>query len=72
MKPFFLKGVIVGKRYIPFMNRKYNVSARAKNIRNMNLATKCPSYDLPQALFLKPHPFAMNMTVIPLSLPWSR
>lgn len=34
LKPFFLKGGIAGKRFIPFMSRKYNVSARVKNIKN--------------------------------------
>lgn len=38
LKPFFPKGVIAGKKFIPFMSRKYNVSARAKNIGNMNSA----------------------------------
>lgn len=42
LKPLFPKGVIVGKRCIPFMNLKYNVSAREKNIINMNLATRYP------------------------------
>lgn len=38
LKPFFPKCVIAGKKFIPFMSRKYNVSARAKNIGNMNSA----------------------------------
>ena len=42
LRPFFPKDVIVGKRYIPFMNLKYNVSARVKNIRNTNLAIRYP------------------------------
>lgn len=60
------------KKFIPFMSRKCNVSARAKNIRNTNSATRYPSYVLSQALFLEPCPFAMNMTGIPSSLPWNR
>ena len=48
------------------------VSARAKNIRNTNSATRFPSYVLPQASFLEPCPSAMNMTVTPSSLLWSR
>ena len=63
---------IAGKRFIPLMSLKYNVSARAKNIRNTNSATRYPSYVLSQALFLEPCPFAMNMTVIPSSLHWNR
>ena len=61
MKLFFPKGVIAGKRSIPFMNRKHNVSARAKNIRNTNSVIRYPSYVLSQALFLEPCLFAMNM-----------
>ncbi len=63
---------IAGRRFIPSMSRKYNVSVRAKNIRNTNSATRYPSYVLPQALFLEPCPSAMNMTVILSSLPWNR
>lgn len=63
---------IAGKRFIPFMSLKYNVSARAKNIRNTNSATRYPSYVLSQALLLAPCPFAMSMTVIPSSLHWNR
>lgn len=57
------------KRSIPFMSRKYNVSARAKNIRSTNSATRYPSYVLSQALFLAPCLSAMNMTAIPSGLP---
>lgn len=72
LKPFCPKGVIVGKRFIPFMSRKYNVSARARSIKNTNSATRYPSYVLSQALFSEPSPFAMNMTAIPSRLHWNR
>ena len=39
---FFLKNVTVLIRYTRFTNRKYNASARERNTRNMNLATKPP------------------------------
>lgn len=51
---------------------EYNVSARAKNIRSTNSATRYPSYVLSQALFLAPCLSAMNMTAIPSGLPWNR
>ena len=62
LKAFCPKGVTAGKRFIPFMSRKCNVSARERNIRNTNSATRYPSYALQQVLFLKPSLSAMNMT----------
>ena len=44
LKPFFPKGVTAGKRSILFMSLRYNVSARARSIRNTNSATRYPSY----------------------------
>ena len=41
------------------------VSARVRNIRNMNSAIRYPSSVLLQVSFLKPCPSTMNMTVIP-------
>ena len=72
LKTFFHKDVTAGKRSIPFMSRKYNVSAMAKNIRNTNSATRYPSYVQSQALFLVPCPSAMDMMVILSGLPGNR
>ena len=57
----FLKNVTVLIRYTHFTNRKYNVSARARNTRNMSLATKPLLSARSRELFLMPFLSGMNM-----------
>ena len=53
LKSFYLKGGIAGKRFIPLMSLKCNVSAKTKNARNMNLTTRYTLYVQYQVLFLE-------------------
>lgn len=46
--------------------------SRGKEYKKYEFGTRYPLYALAQELFLESCPFAMNITVIPSSLPWSR
>ena len=60
------------KRFIPFMNCKCNVSAKARNTRNTSSAIKCQSSVPLQASYLEPSPSLMNTTDIRLKHHWNR
>jgi IS5 family transposase len=72
LKPSSHKDVPVGKRFIPFMNQKSNVSVRVRNTKNTNLVIKHRLYVPPQGLFSGHFPFVMNMMVIQLKHHLSR
>jgi hypothetical protein len=68
------KGIelILAIRFIPSMNLMFNASVKVRNTRNTNLATKSPSYALPQVSFLVPVLSEMNTMGTRFRRVWNR